>query len=229
MILRSVVKHVTQQNWLAVGIDFVIVVVGVFIGIQVANWNEALNESILERVLIESLQRDFERIVEDDNERYERTIAAPINLGRLIDAIRDGEEPADSIVWPGLEAGLLAYAPTPPSPTYDELLSTGRLSRLTNVKLRRQLTEFERSRLNEGGLGTHLTEMSYGSPLYTHVELDTRDTGLGVSGSFRWDGLAEALPHLQERLLLLHAQANWRRNSRRNAQDVLQFIEEELD
>jgi hypothetical protein len=39
MILRSLTKHVKDQNWFAVWIDFAIVVVGVFIGIQVANWN----------------------------------------------------------------------------------------------------------------------------------------------------------------------------------------------
>ena len=41
MLLRSLTKHVNDQNWIAIGIDFIIVVVGVFIGIQVANWNEA--------------------------------------------------------------------------------------------------------------------------------------------------------------------------------------------
>ena len=41
MLLRRITKHVKDQNWLAVGIDFFIVVVGVFIGIQVANWNDA--------------------------------------------------------------------------------------------------------------------------------------------------------------------------------------------
>ena len=40
MILRRVMEHVRTQNWLAVGIDFVIVVVGVFVGIQLGNWNE---------------------------------------------------------------------------------------------------------------------------------------------------------------------------------------------
>ena len=40
MLLRRITKHVTDQNWFAVFIDFLIVVVGVFIGIQVANWNE---------------------------------------------------------------------------------------------------------------------------------------------------------------------------------------------
>lgn len=44
MLLRRVTKHVKDQNWFAVGIDFIIVVVGVFIGIQVANWNDARSD-----------------------------------------------------------------------------------------------------------------------------------------------------------------------------------------
>lgn len=39
MILRRITEHVKAQNWFAVAIDFVIV--GVFIGIQVSNWNAA--------------------------------------------------------------------------------------------------------------------------------------------------------------------------------------------
>ncbi|GAB5456162.1 MAG: hypothetical protein Hens2KO_23910 [Henriciella sp.] len=41
MLLRRITKHVKEQNWFAVGVDFVIVVVGVFIGLQVSNWGEA--------------------------------------------------------------------------------------------------------------------------------------------------------------------------------------------
>ncbi|MEM1379778.1 MAG: hypothetical protein AAGH41_04045 [Pseudomonadota bacterium] len=40
MILRSLTEHVRTQNWFAVGLDFAIVVVGVFMGIQLGNWNE---------------------------------------------------------------------------------------------------------------------------------------------------------------------------------------------
>lgn len=43
MLLRRVMKHVNDQNWFAVGIDFVIVIVGVVIGIEVANWNDVRN------------------------------------------------------------------------------------------------------------------------------------------------------------------------------------------
>ena len=41
MILSRVIKHVKEQHWTAVFLDFVIVVVGVFIGLQVNNWNQA--------------------------------------------------------------------------------------------------------------------------------------------------------------------------------------------
>lgn len=37
MLLRSVTRYVKDQNWFDVFIDFMIVVIGVFIGIQVAN------------------------------------------------------------------------------------------------------------------------------------------------------------------------------------------------
>jgi len=40
VILRSITRHVRDQNWFAVGLDFFIVIVGVFIGIQVANLND---------------------------------------------------------------------------------------------------------------------------------------------------------------------------------------------
>ena len=52
MLLRRITEHVKAQNWTAVALDFVIVVVGVFIGIQVANWNEARAERTQERAIV---------------------------------------------------------------------------------------------------------------------------------------------------------------------------------
>lgn len=44
MLLRRVIEHVKSQNWTAIFLDFVIVVSGVFIGIQVANYNTTQGE-----------------------------------------------------------------------------------------------------------------------------------------------------------------------------------------
>jgi len=58
MTLRSVTKHLKSQNWFAVFIDFIILVLGVFIGIQVANWNEELAEYEHERLLLIELRSE---------------------------------------------------------------------------------------------------------------------------------------------------------------------------
>ena len=44
MILRRITEHLKLQHWTAVFLDFVIVVLGVFIGLQVNNCNEARAE-----------------------------------------------------------------------------------------------------------------------------------------------------------------------------------------
>ena len=60
MLLRRVIEHVKTQNWTAVALDFVIVVVGVFIGIQVSNWNDARADRALEREYLERLHDEAE-------------------------------------------------------------------------------------------------------------------------------------------------------------------------
>jgi len=63
VILRSITRHVRDQNWFAVGIDFlivVIVVIGVFIGIQVANWNEARVDEGRAQACLERISLDLE-------------------------------------------------------------------------------------------------------------------------------------------------------------------------
>jgi hypothetical protein len=45
MVIRRIREHVSTHNWFAVGVDVVIVVLGVFLGTQVNNWNEARLEA----------------------------------------------------------------------------------------------------------------------------------------------------------------------------------------
>ena len=47
MLLGRVIKHVEAQNWTAILIDFVFVVVGVFSGIQVSTWNDDRQSSLM--------------------------------------------------------------------------------------------------------------------------------------------------------------------------------------
>jgi len=60
MILHRLISHMKGQHWTAVFIDFVIVVVGVFIGLQVNNWNQARIKRVALERQIASLRIEME-------------------------------------------------------------------------------------------------------------------------------------------------------------------------
>jgi hypothetical protein len=60
MILRRLTKHVNDQNWFAVALDFVIVVVGILLAFQITNWNESRAERALEVNYLSAMERDIE-------------------------------------------------------------------------------------------------------------------------------------------------------------------------
>ena len=106
MILRRVIEHVKAQAWTAVFLDFVIVVVGVFIGIQVSNWNQHKAEARLGRdyqgrILADlradhattKIQLDYYRIVLENVFETERllALAEPEPRALLIAAYRASE------------------------------------------------------------------------------------------------------------------------------------------
>lgn len=55
MILRRLTAHIQEQNWTAVVIDFLIVVLGVYVGLQVNLWNEARVEATQRQQIIDAL------------------------------------------------------------------------------------------------------------------------------------------------------------------------------
>jgi len=67
MILRRVISHVRNQEWTAIGIDFLIVVVGVFVGLQVSNWNAAQAERARERLLLSELRAELAESIDQLN------------------------------------------------------------------------------------------------------------------------------------------------------------------
>ena len=129
MLLRNITKHVKDQNWFAVALDFVIVVIGVFIGLQVANWSEARSDRQLGQEYTQRLIVDIERdlaatrslksyyaIVLESVEEADRLLAnpAPDNKALVIAAYRASE-----------------FTNNPPyTATWDEIVSSGHLKLL---------------------------------------------------------------------------------------------------
>ena len=68
MILRRVIAHFRKQEWTAIAIDFVIVVVGVFVGLQVSNANDVRKDRVRETVFLSALARDVRSDIEEIDE-----------------------------------------------------------------------------------------------------------------------------------------------------------------
>ncbi len=62
MILRRITEHVKAQNWTAVALDFLIVVVGVFIGLQVQQWTVERERRASEQRYLIRLHGEFRGI-----------------------------------------------------------------------------------------------------------------------------------------------------------------------
>ena len=64
MLLRRISKHVKDQNWFAVAIDFFIVVVGILIAFQITNWSEGRNDGQLRMSYLERLETDLTQTID---------------------------------------------------------------------------------------------------------------------------------------------------------------------
>ena len=141
MLLRRITKHVKDQNWFAVGLDFVIVVVGILIAFQITNWSEARQDRFDERVVLERLEQDFEQILDRaDNSLadHKRNLEA---AGRLILGIRNQAFEEETLLDDVGAASNFSTSPGP-SATFTQLMSSGRLELIPDQELRRALTEY---------------------------------------------------------------------------------------
>jgi hypothetical protein len=59
MILRRLIENIRRQAWTAIVIEFVIVVIGIFVGLQVNNWNAERANRALEATHLEHLAKDI--------------------------------------------------------------------------------------------------------------------------------------------------------------------------
>lgn len=144
MILRRVIAHFRRQEWTAIAIDFVIVVAGVFVGIQVSNWNADRADRGRAEGYLERIAADLDADLGDYADRlgYWAAVSDYAATGLSYAESRDlgGGEP-----WPVLlayfQASQVAEFITS-SPTWDEMLSAGNLRLIENVELRNRLARY---------------------------------------------------------------------------------------
>lgn len=180
MIFRRLAQHLKEQNWTAIAIEFVLLVLGVFLGIQVANWNVERENRHREADFIARLNQDFERI----DARLETSSAKwQMNLTSANQLLADYKAYKLHGQWPRNKSAMLfdlnnitsTANPGPRAATYEEMLSTAQLGVLRSPRLRDALRDYDT--LAVRGAALHATLQQRVEPfrpqILAHLQFDT--------------------------------------------------------
>lgn len=146
MILSRLRRAVQRQDWFAVVLEVIIVVLGVVIGIQVAAWEGERAARAEEQELLRGLRAEFVEVKSgigaqtQKHQRVERAVANTLEALRA--ARRAGAARAR------IADTTLAWALIPTTTQFSQgilsgMLVTGRLSRIRDLELRTALSEWD--------------------------------------------------------------------------------------
>lgn len=184
MILRRITEHVKGQNWFAVAIDFVIVVVGVFVGLQVNNWNAARADRAIAARHLTEIAEDLQSHLAMHEALYGSALARIAAVDYIYDMAFGRTLPRRLVL--GVETWQAPEIPPVAPEKLNNLMGSINLIRIT-VGSR---SGYE-SLISSG----HLSligdkDLARSLQLYYGAYDDLLDTGNGVFRAFRTDGAA---------------------------------------
>jgi hypothetical protein len=194
MLLRTLARRLRERDWVAVTIEVLIVVAGVFLGLQVSNWNELRKESARGA---EYLLRLHDELLEDarglqDIARFWSRVS---EYGAIALAHAERGELAQGSAWKTLLAYYQASQVWPyrkPDITFQEIRSNGDLLLIRNAGLRARI-----ARHYSAGAGSQVVEVL---GLIPHYREDIRGLTPWAVQQYIWTSCYES-NGVQQRLI----------------------------
>ena len=144
MLLRSITKHVKDQNWFAVFIDFFIVVAGILLAFQITNWSEEKSDRANERKYLTRLSVDLAETMKRNESQEKRNIQMIDELNPTLKALDACALPAEDET--AFTSGLFYMGrynlPEMVSASFDEMKTTGKFQLISDEKLSEKLPRF---------------------------------------------------------------------------------------
>ena len=165
MILRRITGHLKEQNWFAVGVDFLIVVIGILIAFQITEWAGERSDRAREVQIIEDLLTDLDI----DRAQYANAISMDIHRVLAANAAFKGaglppiefdwqkstvdvidysfetsdlsSVPADRFdrLWSDV---VIGYHPTPSTSTFDTMVGAGDMKIIRDRAIVREIQAY---------------------------------------------------------------------------------------
>ncbi|MBT5186955.1 MAG: hypothetical protein HOH19_13670 [Kordiimonadaceae bacterium] len=140
MILRRFMKHVTDQNWFAVGLDVIVVIVGIFLGLQVQAVYEERQNIAEERRLIDAMTIEVEELLAIRNAQLEELNTEQESVVEAL-AILFGEESTQKLTNKHCIGVRRSHSRSTawndiPITSVEEIVVSGKLNIIRNPELR---------------------------------------------------------------------------------------------
>jgi len=143
MIIHRLASAIRHQNWSQIITEILIVVIGIFLGLQVTEWNETREDRIEEKVYLSRLIDDLDISIKETQDSIDFQTNLSKRAGITLNALKsctirkvDQVDFANGLYHLG-KISPVELART----TMDELLSTGKFTIIQNVELRKQLSQ----------------------------------------------------------------------------------------
>ena len=143
MILRRFIEHLKEQNWLAVGLDVVVVVVGLFLGFQVERWWSIERDEVAAYERLADLDADLEWNFEILRRSIDTRLVQLESATRLLNADRENAVAlSGDDFYEALADVSRTLTPRFRSDAYDVLISSGQIDLIEAPELKAELGEF---------------------------------------------------------------------------------------
>ena len=142
MLPRRIASHMKDQNWKALGIELLVVVIGVFLGLQVDNWNEL-------RIERNNVQTYYVRLIEDLRANENSLLAHQAYYQNVrshgeaaLSVLQTSQENLGEQFLIDLYQATQIWVTVFNRAAYDEILSVGAMSTIPDVDARSRLANY---------------------------------------------------------------------------------------
>jgi hypothetical protein len=158
-MLRRIISGLRRQDWMAVGIELIVVVVGVFIGVQASNWNEQRETDQRAEVFTARLKADLrkEAWMYELEIGYDKQVL--VDAKRAVDGLTGKVPLSDETLLVAAYRATQNYGYRHFRTTYDQLTSTGQIGLIRDAGLRDlAMRLYNDPFLDQMGMPEHLSE-----------------------------------------------------------------------
>ncbi|MCB2092077.1 MAG: hypothetical protein KDF58_11550 [Alphaproteobacteria bacterium] len=142
MILRRFMQHVKEQNWFAVGLDMIVVILGILIALGIDEWRQDQEDLALEINYAQNLISDLDTDREELTDYRDTVLAQKSKMLEAILTIKEVPDDMDVSLFTIRNIDYSGYRaiPTPNNTTFREVENSSHFRLIRKDELRKAIS-----------------------------------------------------------------------------------------